>query len=274
MKRKHEILWDDENSIDLNLNLTKKEERDNAYTMSVIKTKSTSGLCRDIGRVSGIYKIVNNDNGKYYVGSSDDITRRIYEHSWLLSNKKHHCIPLQKAWEKYGQENFVFVIVEVVSPKLLLETEQKYLDICKQKTSINYNTCYEAMSPMKGRKHSEKTKKLMSTAHRGEKCHWFGKPKTLEERKMVSDIAKQRIGNKNGFFGKQHTPEFVEKMRRFATGRVSLNRKSVIAYNETETKSFDFMAVAAEQVDGTRQWIRKAIKNNVKYKGYFWKYRE
>ena len=100
-------------------------------------------------KISGIYKIVNKVNGKYYVGSSVDILTpgdgRFYNHKNLLSKNKHHCSHLQRAWLKYGPESFDFIIVQSGVPvELLSSVEQSYLDIAKTERDRVYNSLMEA----------------------------------------------------------------------------------------------------------------------------------
>ena len=79
-----------------------------------------------------IYKIRNKTNNKFYLGSSKNFSHRKCEHKRDLSLSKHHSPRLQKAWNKYGSENFVFEVVEEFpkdsSDKLLLEREQYWID--------------------------------------------------------------------------------------------------------------------------------------------------
>jgi len=60
----------------------------------------------------GIYKIENMVNGKVYIGSSKDIKQRFRQHLSDLKNNRHHSIHLQRAWNKYGESNFKFSIIE------------------------------------------------------------------------------------------------------------------------------------------------------------------
>lgn len=76
----------------------------------------------------GIYKIENKITNKMYIGSSKNISVRFIHHKSLLENNKHHSLHLQRAWNKYGKENFEFSIIEECSIKILLEREQYYLD--------------------------------------------------------------------------------------------------------------------------------------------------
>lgn len=77
---------------------------------------------------SGLYKIVCIPSGKFYVGSSNHITRRWGEHRRALIDKKHRNTKLQNAWNKYGAEAFTFEIIEFVPEESLLDKEQQWLD--------------------------------------------------------------------------------------------------------------------------------------------------
>ena len=60
---------------------------------------------------SGIYKIENTIDGKCYVGSAINIKSRWQCHVSMLSHDKHNNKHLQRAWNKYGSENFTFSII-------------------------------------------------------------------------------------------------------------------------------------------------------------------
>lgn len=78
--------------------------------------------------ISGIYKITNIVNNKIYIGSSRNIKNRWFKHTALLRHNKHENKHLQNAWNKYGEENFKFEIVEQCEVEELLIREQFYLD--------------------------------------------------------------------------------------------------------------------------------------------------
>ena len=60
-------------------------------------------------REFGIYSITNKINGKMYIGlTKQDFDTRWRQHKWSLNNQSHENDYLQKAWNKYGQEGFVF----------------------------------------------------------------------------------------------------------------------------------------------------------------------
>lgn len=76
----------------------------------------------------GVYSITCLVNQKIYIGSSSNIYKRWNNHRWLLKNNKHNNNYLQNAWNKYGEENFKFDIVELCNYGKQFELEQKYLD--------------------------------------------------------------------------------------------------------------------------------------------------
>lgn len=78
---------------------------------------------------SGIYSILNLENGKRYIGSSVDIYNRLHEHFYNLKNNKSHNKHLQAAWNNYTEENFMFNVLEFCKPELRFDREQYYLDM-------------------------------------------------------------------------------------------------------------------------------------------------
>jgi group I intron endonuclease len=76
-----------------------------------------------------IYKIINITNAKFYVGSTTRWDSRLRTHRRKLRSGTHHCLPLQNAWNKYGEDSFVFRVLAVVdAPSELHSVEQLLLD--------------------------------------------------------------------------------------------------------------------------------------------------
>lgn len=95
---------------------------------------------KDVYKQIGIYRITNTVNGKSYIGKTGmNFGDRWDSHRSLLNSGKHDNPHLQKAWIKYGGENFEFKIVEVVEdPNLLNGLEIKYIAQYKN-NGLSYN---------------------------------------------------------------------------------------------------------------------------------------
>lgn len=62
----------------------------------------------------GVYKITNLKNGKKYIGSCKCFQVRASQHESRLNSGKHHNKHLLASWRKYGTNNFLFEVLEVV----------------------------------------------------------------------------------------------------------------------------------------------------------------
>ena len=92
-----------------------------------------------MSKICGVYKITNAVNGKFYIGSSNNIKNRWYQHKKSLNEGIHGNIHLQNAWNKYGGQNFVFEILEECNPQHQFEREQFYLNNLNPFDNNGYN---------------------------------------------------------------------------------------------------------------------------------------
>ena len=128
-----------------------------------------------------IYQIKNLVNNKIYIGSSVCFNKRKKTHILHLRKGKHHSIKLQRSWNKYGENSFIFEIIEVIYDiSKILEREQFYLDLYKSYEK-GYNICEIAGSTL-GMKHRQETKEKMSKSHSGVKRM----PCSLETKEKIS----------------------------------------------------------------------------------------
>jgi group I intron endonuclease len=155
-----------------------------------------------------IYRIKNLINGKIYIGQTQNIKRRFYEHKHELKSGKHHNKHFQNSFNTHGEENFSFEVIEECEVNKLDEREIYWIDYCdtvnKKKgynQSTGGNTLRGSANPFFRKHHTSKAKEKMSKFRKGlfagEKNYFYGK---------------RFIGEDNPFYGKQHTEEVRKKM--------------------------------------------------------------
>ena len=140
----------------------------------------------------GVYHIVNTKTGKRYIGSSVDIEDRWKDHKWYLKKGKHHSITLQRAWDKWGEDAFLWLVYQQCndgSKALELEQEQLNLFDTIGRWEELYNISKDAAAPTRGRKMSEEQKRKLSEANKG-------KVLSEEHRAKISAAQKGRPGRK------------------------------------------------------------------------------
>lgn len=114
-------------------------------------------------RISGIYMIRNKLNEKIYIGQSADIYGRWVKHKNFLKNNTHHNKHLQAAWNKYGEDNFEFSIVERCSCDKLDSSETYWISYYS-----SYNNGYNldcGGSGIRGYKHTKEELEKMRRVH-------------------------------------------------------------------------------------------------------------
>lgn len=97
-----------------------------------------------MSELSGIYKIICRTNDKFYIGSSINIDRRLKDHKRSLCENKHRNKYLQDSWNKYGEKNFKYEIIETVyGVQQLLIREKWWIDstnCCDRKIGFNISS--------------------------------------------------------------------------------------------------------------------------------------
>lgn len=148
-----------------------------------------------------IYKIRNVVNQKFYVGSTTNKRERFRNHRKLLRRGVHHCKHLQAAWNKYGEECFVFEVVEEIPNAAdLWAAEDRWLDEHHGKPYC-YNSGRSADAPMRGKT--------------GPLHHSYGKSWPEEVRAAISGSLKTFYAEnpeQHPRLGKTHTEEAKTKM--------------------------------------------------------------
>lgn len=216
-----------------------------------------------------IYKIENLVNGKIYIGQTKrPPSDRQYHHFYDLRNKRHGNVHLQNAFDKYGESNFKFTVLNyATSQKILDQLEKdyiKYYDCLNQKKGYNLREGGNGgklaletrlkikksrpdisgdKNPFYGKKHSEESRKKISKNHAdfsgenhplygklGKLNPNYGKERTLEDRKKKSQARRGK-----GLFGfttnldKRVNPE---KRCWFVGVKVNTHRKMLGYFND------------------------------------------
>ena len=112
--------------------------------------------------ICGIYMIKCVANDKTYIGSSNDVMRRLKTHKRELKNGSHNNLLLQHEYNKYGADNFIFKIIDQnLEEELLLAYEKCYMylnhSMVKYKgynhinSTVNHKQFKEAYNKLKER---------------------------------------------------------------------------------------------------------------------------
>ena len=115
----------------------------------------------------GVYGIYNEITGKWYVGSSLEITKRWWRHLWELRQGKHHSPKLQRSFNKHGEGAFRFLVLEECASEELESRETATIERLKAHSG-GYNVASEAKGGfMRGRQWPEETKAARVEAMKG-----------------------------------------------------------------------------------------------------------
>lgn len=211
---------------------------------------------------SVIYVIVHTKSGKVYIGQAQHIQRRWYEHKRTLNNGNHHNRYLQRAWNKYGEKAFKFLILEYCSVDKLDEREQHFLNIYIAKGNC-YNISIDAQAPARGVKRSKETLNKMRLARLGTTLSEETKAKisAANKGKTISEEARRKSSETQK--GKPKSEESKKKMSEAKRGKTAHNKgkpsplKGISRSDETKQKMSEAKTghVVSEE---TRQKLREA----------------
>lgn len=190
-------------------------------------------LIGEIRDEPGVYCIENTINKKVYIGSSKNLETRLKDgHLSRLKGGYHNNSHLQKAFDKYGEENFIcFALEYCIDESVALKLEQKYLD-----------TLLYAQEYVKTKGKDNRFKELgynLSPVANG----WNGHIPNDEQRKKMSETRKALWQN----------PDFIAKQNKVRTKEWNDNRVA--------------RAIEAKQNDPTyKQRVGRAIADSEEHK--------
>jgi group I intron endonuclease len=115
---------------------------------------------------SGIYIITCLINNKHYIGKSINCQKRIRNHKKSLIKGNHHTFHLQRAWNKYGEQNFIFEILEEYPTEYLSSMECYWVNMLNS-TDRKYGYNLFVPNPSGGWKIQDETRNRYSKAKSG-----------------------------------------------------------------------------------------------------------
>lgn len=177
-----------------------------------------------------IYGIKNIVTNKSYIGSASWYDKRIGTHVSKLRKNTHENKLLQNSWNKHGEHNFIFEILEEVSSQEnLISREQHYID-------VNYSC---------SNKHGYNISCVASSR--------LGTSMSIEARKKISEFQK----------GKKLSKEQIERLKKERTEAQGISIKAVNLRTQ-ETLFFDAINEACRTLKVSPASIRKQCDGKVK----------
>ena len=183
----------------------------------------------------GIYAWVHVPTGRTYVGQTGPthgFTERRKDHLLSLRKGAHHSRYFQRAWNKYGESEFKFVVLEDTTGD---DTDQ--LTLREQFWMDNTDSAFNgrpAAGSMLGFRHSPETRVRIGDRSRGvsKSPEYRAKISASEQGKTVS--AETRAKLRESHLGKKPSPEAIAKTAAANRGRIPWNKGGT---NSAETRA-------------------------------------
>lgn len=244
-------------------------------------------------------------DGEVYVGSTSDLLKRIKRHYRDLSKNRHHNHPLQLLYDNGERFSLKFFRCEsresaFTFEQMLItkhEEEGNLLNVGRhskggdnltrhhereqiieqrtesQRLMLDEMTVDERKAKygrnggangMYGRTHTTEVRLASSILHTGN-TYRKGIKASDETKAKISEIASQRIGEKNPFFGKTHSEETRQRLANANKGKLPVNTNQI----EIDGIVYKSQAEAARQLGVCVATITHRLKSkNIKYSGY------
>jgi group I intron endonuclease len=224
-----------------------------------------------------LYIIRNKVNGKFYLGSTKNKRKRKLRHFNELRKGQHHSTYLQRAFTKYGEESFEFILIETCYD--YTEREQFLLD-----NVIEFNNSYNISRSASGgdliSNHPNKERIIQKAIEnlknaplrtisykRDKNPNWRGGKTFCKCGNRIASKAKSCIkcqdknGCNNPFFGKTHSDKTKEIIKKSRQGKYFGNQEREVIINGENYKS---ISEASRKLEVSPATILYRIKSNSK----------
>lgn len=207
---------------------------------------------------AGIYSILNKQNGKIYIGQSINLKKRINKHLNQLLNNKHENKHLQRSFNKYGEKNFEFNIIEHCQIKDLNKNERWWISFFKSNSNqFGYNKQSGGNSNYK---RNNEIKQKISKSLKGKNHYNYGKQLSDETCKKISE------GNTGKKYSKETRKKMSDSQKRFYNSKEGIEKKKLM-HNLFKGKNSKFYG--KKQSEGQKQKMRLNLSKATNTSGYF-----
>ena len=181
---------------------------------------------------SGIYKITNRKNGRFYIGSTKNLARRKLDHFERLREERHVNKYFQREFSHGNEEDFFFEIVERVAESDLIQRENYYLNLLFPYWPQGYN--------------------IADGAGGGDfKFH-------PDRERIYKKYLENNLQDNNPFHGRKHSSATLEKMSIAAS-----KRKRGKFSTKTSPDDIVFVMKARETIASVKGIVRSAQEHNL-----------
>ena len=145
-----------------------------------------------------VYEFVLKKSGVFYIGSTQNLKKRIYRHLRDLSNGTHHCSLLQQAWQ--SDQNFFLNVYDMPDRETAYNREEKMIREAMA-SSKNHLLANIGIHSRGGDNLTRNPNRDLIINNITKAALYRNSQLSVEERKTLYG----KYGDRNGMFGKKHS---------------------------------------------------------------------